>query len=48
VKEAVIAGHDGNVWATSPGMGAQPAELKTLRNLHDLITDFVKILLSKM
>lgn len=32
VKEAVIAGHDGNIWATSPGMGAQPAELKTLSN----------------
>ena len=36
VKEAVIAGHDGNIWATSPGMGAQAAELKTLRHIHPL------------
>jgi hypothetical protein len=32
VKEAVIAGHDGNIWATSPGMGAHAEELKNLRH----------------
>lgn len=30
VKDALICGHDGNIWATSPGFGATPAELKTL------------------
>eukprot|EP00088_Acartia_fossae_P039765 TRINITY_DN4138_c0_g1_i1.p1 TRINITY_DN4138_c0_g1~~TRINITY_DN4138_c0_g1_i1.p1 ORF type:complete len:127 (-),score=27.72 TRINITY_DN4138_c0_g1_i1:409-789(-) len=30
VKDAVIAGHDGNIWATSPGFGVTPAELKTI------------------
>jgi len=30
VKDAVICGHDGNIWATSPSFGATAAELKTL------------------
>ncbi|XP_023329744.1 profilin [Eurytemora carolleeae] len=30
IKDAIICGHDGNVWATSPGLSATPAELKTI------------------
>jgi len=28
VTNALICGHDGNIWATSPGIQATPAELK--------------------
>merc|ERR1711879_479728 len=30
IKNAVIAGHDGNIWATSAGFNATVEELKTL------------------
>lgn len=30
IDEALIAGHDGVVWATSPGIVAQPEQIKTL------------------
>ena len=30
IKNAVIAGHDGNIWATSAGFTVTAAELKTL------------------
>merc|ERR1711862_187070 len=30
IKNAVIAGHDGNIWATSAGFNASVEELKTL------------------
>jgi len=30
IKNAVIAGHDGNIWATSAGFNVTPAELKVV------------------
>ena len=30
LKRAVIAGHDGNVWAKSPDFNVTPSELQTL------------------
>lgn len=30
LDEACLAGHDGVIWATSPGLGAQPDQVKAL------------------
>jgi len=30
IKDALICGHDGNIWATSAGFAATPAELKAI------------------
>jgi len=35
VDEACLAGHDGVIWATSPGLGAQPEQIKTLVQAMD-------------
>nr|ALS04482.1 profilin [Acartia pacifica] len=32
VEDAIICGHDGNIWASSPGIKATPEELKKMIN----------------
>merc|ERR1711976_1135116 len=39
IKNAVIAGHDGNIWATSAGFGVSVEELKTLLGRYSNIDE---------
>merc|ERR1712112_119973 len=39
IKNAVIAGHDGNIWATSAGFNASVEELKTLLSRYGSTDD---------
>merc|ERR1711997_570631 len=47
IKNAVIAGHDGNIWAASAGFAVEPAELKSLlsryANIDELAMNGVTI-----
>merc|ERR1712203_1088476 len=47
IKNAVIAGHDGNIWAASAGFSVGPAELKSLlsryANIDELAMNGVTI-----